>query len=1174
MKDFLFFIYNKENMQEKSKNWRNINSIKSRISFPNLFRYKYLLIINIFILTLSIKKRQIYSKDSFITLKIQKSGKAYIYFDFNHAEYQCLDEPDKVDEIVINGVKQNQTKSNYDFNQENNNIKLIFKESIKAAGCLFVECSDINEIDLSNFDSSQVTDIGAMFHGCTSLTSINFKNFKTSNVESMDDMFSDCISLTSLDLSSFYTPKIHIVENMFSNCLSLKYINFENAEFQSANFTDNIFKEISDELIICTKDITLISLLKGVSVYVNCIDNFYQITQHECYQKNNSLYYNKYLSDICGSNYYQTGQYLYSGKIYYNYTETANGYYLDKNEEHPEPKECYSKCKLCSKAGNDENNNCIECKDNFYISEINGTNYINCLDNCYYYFYTEILNNKKFCTQNESCPNNYTKLKIDNNECIENCPNATHYEEENKCYPKYSPTTEEFTDMITINKLIFSTNTITNKDILENEFTQNEINIIISDFEDNKVIENEVNISNNLSNHTINNFVSETMFSFENKNIFDSNILTRNINQSEFDNIKDKILKTYNLTYILEGNDIVIRFYKNNSIILSTTKNQKYNPNTSKTSINLKECEDIIKNEYKISLNDTLFILKLEITEEGMKIPKIEYELYYPLYDGEELIQLDLTKCKNNKIDIIYFVDINIKNIDIDKYNKSSNYYNDLCTKSDSERKMDLSLSDRRNEFVDNNMTLCEEDCDLIEYNSTNNNTKCSCLIKVKLPFIDEIKFDKMKLLKSFIDIDNFLNYKFMKCYKNILTKDEIKNNAAFYIEILIFSSYIISLFLFLFKYYAILLSKLSKIIELNKLENTTKNKNNPNKKRNPDKSKNIKSHKSENKLPLIENNEIKRNKSRIKDKINTLSLNSNNKINFLKENKVNINEDLQNSPHSKNIKVELKKNRKLEIKNKINKNKHLSSLKTKKKNNLQTSDDNNNKDSFEYNDNELNSLSYEKALKYDKRTYCEYYISLLRVKQLLFFSFYTSDNDYNSPVIKIFLFFLFFNNYLVVNALFFNDGTIHEIYIDNGEYNFIYQIPQILYSTILSSLINFIIKLLALTKNNKIKSEDSNIRILNVKILENKLKIKFTLFFIFAFILLSFFSYYIICFCGIYSKTQIHLIKDTIVSFILSLIYPFGTNLIPGIFRIYSLNAKKKNKKYMFLISKFFQII
>ena len=113
MEDFLFFKYNKENVRDKSKdlricyyNKKHLNNIKSRISFPNLYRYKYLLIINIFILTLSIKKRQIYSKDSFITLKIQKSGTAYIYYDFDHTEYMCLSEPDNVDEIYINGEKK------------------------------------------------------------------------------------------------------------------------------------------------------------------------------------------------------------------------------------------------------------------------------------------------------------------------------------------------------------------------------------------------------------------------------------------------------------------------------------------------------------------------------------------------------------------------------------------------------------------------------------------------------------------------------------------------------------------------------------------------------------------------------------------------------------------------------------------------------------------------------------------------------------------------------------------------------------------------------------------------------------------------------------------------------------------------------------------------------------
>ena len=60
------------------------------------------------------------------------------------------------------------------------------------------------------------------------------------------------------------------------------------------------------------------------------------------------------------------------------------------------------------------------------------------------------------------------------------------------------------------------------------------------------------------------------------------------------------------------------------------------------------------------------------------------------------------------------------------------------------------------------------------------------------------------------------------------------------------------------------------------------------------------------------------------------------------------------------------------------------------------------------YNTGEMNDLSYNLALKNDKRTFCQYYNSLLKEKHILFFSFYNSD-DYNSRIIKIDLFFIFF---------------------------------------------------------------------------------------------------------------------------------------------------------------------
>ena len=231
----------------------------------------------------------------------------------------------------------------------------------------------------------------------------------------------------------------------------------------------------------------------------------------------------------------------------------------------------------------------------------------------------------------------------------------------------------------------------------------------------------------------------------------------------------------------------------------------------------------------------------------------------------------------------------------------------------------------------------------------------------------------------------------------------------------------------------------------------------------------------------------------------------------------------------------------------------------------------------MDYNDNELNSLIYKQALKHDKRSYIQYYLSLLKVKNLLIFSIYKNKKDYNSQIIKIFLFFFFFAIHLIVNALFFNDKTMHKIYMDEGEYNFVYQIPQMIYSTIISSIIILIIKFLALSESNILKIKRAKtIEDLELKREKNIriLKVKLFLFYVITFILLFLFMFYITCFCGIYENTQIHLINDTLICFGLSLIYPFGIYLIPGIFRISALRAKNRDKECLFKFSKVIQSI
>ena len=223
-----------------------------------------------------------------------------------------------------------------------------------------------------------------------------------------------------------------------------------------------------------------------------------------------------------------------------------------------------------------------------------------------------------------------------------------------------------------------------------------------------------------------------------------------------------------------------------------------------------------------------------------------------------------------------------------------------------------------------------------------------------------------------------------------------------------------------------------------------------------------------------------------------------------------------------------------------------------------------------------MNTLEYEIAIKIDKRTYFQYYISLLKKKQLIIFAFYPA-NDYNLMAVKISLLLLAFSLYFTINGFFFSDETMNKINEDKGAYDILFQIPSILYSTIISAVINMILKRLSLSERQiiNIKVEKDFLRAQKKSKEINKcIKIKLAIFFILSFILMIFFWYFIVCFCAVYKNTQMILIKDTLVSFAISMAYPFGLNLLPGIFRIPALRAQKKDKKCLYNISSIIALI
>ena len=228
----------------------------------------------------------------------------------------------------------------------------------------------------------------------------------------------------------------------------------------------------------------------------------------------------------------------------------------------------------------------------------------------------------------------------------------------------------------------------------------------------------------------------------------------------------------------------------------------------------------------------------------------------------------------------------------------------------------------------------------------------------------------------------------------------------------------------------------------------------------------------------------------------------------------------------------------------------------------------------MKYTEDEINSLPFDLAVKFDKRTFCEFYISLLRTKHAFVNSFFY-NKDYNSNIIKIDLFFIEFAIFYTVNALFFTDETMHKIYKD--DFDLIFQFSQMVYSSIISIVFTKPLDILALS-NDDISNFKIDKKVINIekrkKELDKKLIIKFILYFIISFIFLMIFWYYLSMFGAIYSKTQFLLIKDTLISFGLSLIYPFGFCLLPGIFRIPALLKKKNKGKCLYNFSKILQMI
>ena len=1096
------------NKKIKQKHRISIKRINNRItiitSLPIILISLFINIINIQITNINYN---LYL-DSEIILKIKGNGEQQILtYDFNFCP----------NFIYLNEEKDNKLNNdtwrkiyiNPEENQEINTVKLIWNSTVPTMQLMFQFLNNIIEVDLSNFDSSEVTDMAFMFQGCHSITSINFQNFNSSLVTTMECLFFQCFNLKELDLSNFKTPKLTHMELLFFECKNLTSVNMENFDTSNVIQMDYLFFRCYNlkNLSLSNFDTSKVEKMNYMFAECNSLESLDLSMFNTSSVKDIEFMFNSMsLLTSLNLNNFDTSKVTNMNSLFegcwslkylnisnFDTSEVINMDYMFKSCPHLEYLDLSSFDIPKLESMKEMFNGCENLE---YINFVLFKN-INAQDN-FLDFLSNTPENIVIC------------INIDNSGELSQIINN-----------KLCPTIYCGDDWRIKKKFILENNTC-----IEGYFIDTTSEVEISTY-------NYQNLSTALS----------IIGTVELDNIKE--------NQRTYDKIINNILKDYNGA---NGEEIILKGENNSVFRLSTSENIKNGNNNESaqlSKIDLGQCEEELRDNYNFNDNITLIILTLE------KITNVSSErnLQFEVYESLNKTRLNLSICKDTPIDIyiplIISDELNdlyneLKDLGYDLFNINDKFYQDICTPYKSSNNTDVLLADRINDYYNNNETQCQSGCSFANYSFETQNLKCYCHIEkseinLKIGENDDTKY----FYKSFYEVLKYSNYKVLKCYKLAFKPINFTNNYGCILTVIYFIIYFIFFILFCIKGTTNLKKEISKFLSEEKAKENQQNKIPINfairkSEKGLNNIRKIRFTKQIEAEILINKEGYKRNSRAIKGKSIRI-LNNKNKLEFPprkysnislfeKRRKTDSKNNFINSRKSLGFSIEAQKTKKSLFKLPLNqKNKKL--------------------DNFE-----LNNLDYREALKLDKRPINIIYWSLLKREHVIIFTFFIR-NDHNILSVKVSRLFFLICTDMALNVFFFSDESMHKIYLDYGKYNFIQQIPQILYSTVVSQIIQVFLCFLSLTDKHyyQVKNLDNKNRKLILAIFRC-IKLKIIFFYIFTFIMFIFYWYTISCFCAVYQNTQIIFIKDSLSSFGLGLIYPFALYLFPAVLRTISL--------------------
>ena len=187
-----------------------------------------------------------------IKLKIEKKDineakyfLSFLPFNLNIDEYHIFNQLNESNTELFIDEKKYKFQKYFIFKKEgiySIKIKIKSENCIKDCQSMFFYCKNIIDIDLSSFDTKNVTNMSHMFRQCDNLTNINLSNFDTKNVTNMAFMFGYLKNLKSLDLSSFDTKKVTNMYHMFIDCSNLINLDLSNFDIKNVQGEKDIFQ--------------------------------------------------------------------------------------------------------------------------------------------------------------------------------------------------------------------------------------------------------------------------------------------------------------------------------------------------------------------------------------------------------------------------------------------------------------------------------------------------------------------------------------------------------------------------------------------------------------------------------------------------------------------------------------------------------------------------------------------------------------------------------------------------------------------------------------------------------------------------------------------------------------------------------------------------------------------